>query len=216
MVLTRKTTIIALLVTVSVVSAGIIVGSIMAQGGTNLKEALDPKDGDAEVVATVQGLDVKRGDIRRGADFWITMDPTTTEEAAINKSIVVVIDRFIAEAEVKRRELTPTAEEVKEYMSPHRETCLASAECVEIIEGLGFDPDDDEYWEDIGLPQYGRSLGEIKLFRAVVEEKGLTDADNDTLAALRSTMISELRDGATIVWHDEDLKEAYNRALPSE
>ena len=216
MVLTRKTTIIALLVTVSVVSAGIIVGSIMAQGGTNLKEALDPKDGDTEVVATVQGLDVKRGDIRRGADFWITMDPTTTEEAAIHKSIVVVIDGFIAEAEVKRRELTPTDEEVEEYMSPHRETCLASEECVEIIEGLGFDPDDDEYWKNIGLPQYGRSLGEIKLFRAVVEERGLTDADNDTLAALRSTMISELRDGATIVWHDEDLKEAYNRALASE
>jgi hypothetical protein len=177
---------------------------------------LAPKDGDAEVVATVQGLDVKRGDIRRGADFWITMDPSTTKDAAINKSIVVVIDGFVAEAEVKRRELTPTPEEIEEYMRPHRETCLASAECVAFIEGLGFDPDDDEYWEDIGSPEYGRSLGEIKLFRAVIEENGLADADNDTLVALRSTMISELRGEATIVWHDEDLEQAYNRALASE
>lgn len=216
MVLTRKTTVITLLVVVSVVFAGIIVGSILAQGGTNLKDALDPKGGDAEVVATVQGLEVKRGDIRRGADFWITMDPSTTQEEAISKSIVVVIDGFVAEAEVDRRELTPTPEEVKEYMSPHREACLASEECIEIIQGLGFDPNDNDYWEEIRLLEYGKSLGEIKLFRAVIEENGLMDADNETLASLRSSMISDLRGEAKIVWHDADLERAYNRALASE
>lgn len=170
----------------------------------------------ARVVATVQGLDVTRGDIRRGSDFWTTVDPTVTKDEAIDKSIVGVIDGFVIEAEVKRRQLTPTLEETKAYMTPHREACLASDECTSTLQRLGFDPNSDSYWEEVGIPEYGKSLSEIRLFRAIIEDRNMEEADDATLAALRGTMIVELRNGANIEWHDEDLERAYQEAAARE
>ena len=216
MTLTPKTTLVTGFVLAAMVLAAIVAGTIAAKRGDNLKDTLAPKEGDAEVVATVQGLDVTRGDIRRGGDFWTTVDPTMTKDAAIDKSIVVVIDGFVAEAEIKRRELTPTREETEEYMRPHREACLASDECISLVEGLGFDPNSDAYWQDVGIPEYGKSLGEIRLFRAIIEDRNMEEVDNETLAALRGTMIAELRSSANIEWHDEGLEGAYQDAASNE
>ena len=193
-------------------------GDILRQDRPTLKDALEPIDGDTTVVATVQGKEATHGDIRRYAEFWMMMDGSMTRDAAVEKSIVVVIDEFIEQAEVERRQLSPTREEAEDYMRQHREACLGEhgAECREAIALLGFDPNSDEYWENIGLPEYGKALGEIKLFGTLVAEQGMEDASNDELIALRKALWRELRENAVIVWHDEDLERMYQSALQSE
>ena len=98
-----------------------------------------------------------------------------------------VIDKFIEQAEVERRQLTPTREEAEDYMRRHRDVCLGEhgAECREAVALLRFDPNSNEYWENIGLPGYGKALREIKLFQAVIKEKGLESASNDEILALQ-------------------------------
>jgi hypothetical protein len=190
---------------------------VVAQNGPSFSDALEPKEGDEEVVATVQGTDVTRGDIRRWAEFWMMTDDALSRDDATHKSIVSVIDRFISDAEVERRELTATREQAKEYMRPHREACLGEhgAECREALERLGFDSNSDEYWENIALPEYGKALGEIRLRHAMIKEKGLEDANNDEIIAARQDWPDELREDAVVVWHDEGLERQYQKALAS-
>ena len=139
-------------------------GDIRRQYRPTLKDALEPIDGDTTVVATVQGKDVTRGDIRRWAEFQLMIDSSMTRDEATHKTIAVVIDGFIRQAEVERRQLSPIREEAEDYMRQHREACLGEhgAECREGVALLGFDANSDEYWEKIALPQYGKALGEIR------------------------------------------------------
>lgn len=44
----------------------------------------------------------------------------------------------------------------------------------------------------------------------------MEDADDETLAALRGTMIAELRSSANIEWHDADLERTYQDAVGNE
>jgi hypothetical protein len=196
----------------------VAVGTITAQTGSKLSDALEPIEGDATVVATVQGLEVTRGDVRRAGVFWMMTDGSMTSDSAVEKSIVAVIDEFITEAEINRRGLTPTSEGVEGYMSRHRDVCLGEngAECRAAVERLGFDPNSDGYWANIALPEYGKALGEIKLFRAVIVERDMADASQEDLVALQNALPGELRKKATIVWHDEDLEETYQQALAGE
>ena len=90
------------------------------------------------------------------------------------------------------------------------------AECREGVALLGFDPYSDAYWENIGLPEYGKALGEIKLFQAVIKERGLESASNDELIALQQALEGEWRENAVVVWHDEGLERTYQSALQSE
>lgn len=55
-----KPLIVVLLALATVIFAAIVAETIMAQNGTTLSDALQPIDGDEEVVATVQGKDVTR------------------------------------------------------------------------------------------------------------------------------------------------------------
>ena len=193
-------------------------GDIRRQYRPTLKDALEPIDGDTTVVATVQGKDVTRGDIRRWAEFQLMIDSSMTRDEATHKTIAVVIDGFIRQAEVERRQLSPIREEAEDYMRQHREACLGEhgAECREGVALLGFDANSDEYWENIALPQYGKALGEIRLFHAVIKERGLESASNDEILAMRNALPGERRENAVIVWHDEDLERAYQSALQSE
>ena len=214
----RKITL-PILIVLAVAAIGVAIAeTIVAQSGGKLADDLQPKEGDAEAMATVQDQDVTRGDVRRMVEFQRMTDGSMTKDAAVGKSIVIVIDGFITEAEVNRRELTPTSEEARDYMNRQRDFCLGEGgvECRAHIERLGFDPNSDEYWEDIGRLEYGKAVGEIKLFRAIVVERGMEDASNEDHIALRNGLSGELRSKAKIVWHDEDLEKAYQRALASE
>ena len=99
------------------------------------------------MVATVQGIEVTRGDIRRDAEFWIVTNRASTREDATHKSIVHVIDRFITQAAIERRQLTATHQEAEEYMSRQRTFCLGEhgEECREAVARFGFDPNSEEY-----------------------------------------------------------------------
>ena len=214
----RKITLLTLLALVTVIFAAAVVGTIATQHGTTPKDALEPIAGDAEVVATVQGIKVNRGDIRQYAEFWMMTDSSLTSDDATRQSIVPVIDRFISQAEIERRQLTATRKEAEDYMRPIRELCLGEhgAECREGIARLGFNPNSDEYWENIALPGYGKALREIKLFRAVIIERDMEDATDEELIALRNALPGERRENAVVVWHDEELERTYQSALRSE
>jgi hypothetical protein len=219
MALIRRKITLPILIVLAVAAIGVAIAeTIVAQSGGKLADDLQPKEGDAEAMATVQDQDVTRGDVRRMVEFQRMTDGSMTKDAAVGKSIVIVIDGFITEAEVNRRELTPTSEEARDYMNRQRDFCLGEGgvECRAHIERLGFDPNSDEYWEDIGRLEYGKAVGEIKLFRAIVVERGMEDASNEDHIALRNGLSGELRSKAKIVWHDEDLEKAYQRALASE
>jgi hypothetical protein len=219
MALIRRKITLTTLIVLAVAAIGVAIAeTIVAQSGGKLADDLQPKEGDAEAMATVQDQDVTRGDVRRMVEFQRMTDGSMTKDAAVGKSIVIVIDGFITEAEVNRRELTPTSEEARDYMNRQRDFCLGEGgvECRAHIERLGFDPNSDEYWEDIGRLEYGKAVGEIKLFRAIVVERGMEDASNEDHIALRNGLSGELRSKAKIVWHDEDLEKAYQRALASE
>ena len=127
----QKPLILVLLALATVIFAAIVAEPIMAQNGTTLSDALQPIDRDEEVVATVQGKDVTRGDIRRAAEFWIVTNMAATSEDTTHKSIVLVIDRFIAQAEIERRQLTATRKEAEDFMRRNRDICMREhgAEC---------------------------------------------------------------------------------------
>lgn len=199
-------------------AAIIIAGTIAAQDRESLKDALESKDGDTVVVATANKQDITRGDIRRAVEFKMVMDDSLTRDAATNQMIVQVIDRAISAAEIERRAISVSDTEANAYMVRNRDLCRSDngAQCREALTRLGFDPSDDDYWSDIALPDYKRMIAETKLFQAVIEEKGLQDADNDTLFETQQNLPGELRAKATIVWHDDDLKEAYEQALLAE
>lgn len=218
MSLTRRKTAIMFAAMAAIVVIVVGVGTIMAQRGSTLKDALAPKEGDATVVATVNGLDVTEGDVRRSVEFWMMIDQSLTREAAVDASIVTVIDDFITEAEVERRGITSTTEEVRTYMTQFKDACqgVDGAECRAQLESFGFDPSSDAYWEDTALPQYGRALNEIKLFQAFISEQDKSDASNEDLIALRESMVTGLRNSASITWKDDDVKRAYERALSQE
>lgn len=215
MSLTRRPTMFFLAATIAIVLVAVAVGTIMAQRDSTLKDTLASQEGDALVVVTVNGLDVTKGDVRRYAEFWMNNDATLTRDAAVDLSIVTVIDEFITEAEVKRRGIAPTSEEISTYMAQFKVACQGDdgAECRTALESFGFDPSSDAYWNDTALPQYGRALNEIKLFQAVVADARMEDASNDALIALRESTVTSLRESATIKWHDEDVQDAYQKAI---
>ena len=92
-----------------------------------------------------------------------------------------MIDRFIRQAEIERRQLTATRREAEDYMRRQREICMGEhgAECREAVTHLGFDPNSAEYWENIALPEYGKAVGEIKLWQAVIIERDMVDATKE-------------------------------------
>ena len=141
-----------------------------------------------------------------------------TRGMALDQSIMIVIDRFIAQAEIERRQLVATRREAEDYMRRQRKNCMGEhgAECREAVTHLGFDPNNDEYWENMTLPEYGKVLGEVKLFRAVIVEQGMEGATNEELIAMRKALPGESHQNAVIVWHDRGLERTYQTALRSE
>ena len=107
--------------------------------------------------------------------------------------------------------ITPTRSEAEDYMRRQREYCMGEhgAECREAVTHLGFDPNSAEYWENIALPEYGKAVGEIKLWQAVIIERDMVNATEEEHVAARKAPPGELRPNAVIVWHDRDLGQTY-------
>jgi hypothetical protein len=114
---------------------------------------------------------------------------------------------------VERRGLIPTEDEAREYMRPHKEACLGAngQECRDHLERMDFDL--DTYWEEVALAEYQEDLGDIRLHQAIFAEMGLQDATNEELLVATDAIEADLRDNATIVWHDAELERQYRQAL---
>ena len=175
---------------------------------------LDRRSGDSDVIAIVEGRAITRGEIRVAADLLQQVDPSFTNELAVETVTTGWINRFIIQAEVKRRGLIPTRAEAKAYMRPHKEGCLEpeGESCREHIKKLGRDLDD--FWDDL-IPEYQMDLGVAHLLRAVIEENGLQDAGNIQILNLLDTFKANLRAEAVITWQDEELERLYREALES-
>ena len=210
----RKLAILAGAALVLTIFGATVAGTIMAQKG-QFAHIMAQGSEDGEVVAIVNGKNVTRADISRPAEFHQTIDPAYTRDSAIQLVIIPVIDDFLMSAEVERRGITPTDEEARAYMRPHKEACLGpnGRDCRNHITSLGLNVDD--YWAN-ALPDYKEDLGEIKLFQAVFKEQAPADADNNQLLSVVDAFRSDLRNKATITWNDTDLQRLYEQALQSE
>ena len=212
--MTRKIAILVVTALVLTIVGATVAGTTMAQKGQFVHIIAQAQD-DTEIVAVVQSKDVTRAEIRKPADFYGTVDPSLTKDSAVQMVIVGVIDRFIIQAEVERRSLTPTEEETRTFMQPHKDACLGpnGQECRDHIEQLGLTT--AQYWSN-ALPDYQNDLGDMKLFQAVFTEQAPADADSNQLLSVDDTFRSDLRRKATITWNDTRLERLYNQALRSE
>ena len=148
-------------------------------------------------------------------EFIRTADPSLTEDSAVQMVIVGVLDRFIIQAEVERRNLRLTEEQTRTFIRPHKEACLGpnGQECRDHIEQLGLTT--DQYWSS-ALTEYQDDLGQIKLFQAVFAEQAPTDADNNQPLYPEDIFRSDLRSKTAITWNDTELQRLYKHALESE
>ena len=210
----RKLAILASAAFVLTIFGAMVAGTTMAQKG-QLVHIMAQSSEDGEVVAVVNGKNVTRADISKPAEFHQTIDPSHTRDSATQLVIVPVIDDFLISAEVERRGITPTDEEARAYMQPHKETCLGpdGQDCRDYITSLGLTVDD--YWAN-ALSDYKDALGNIKLFQAAFDERALDDANHEQLVATEKSYGVELRNNATITWNDADLQRLYEQVLQSE
>ena len=212
--MTRKLTILGSVVALILVAGAAIAGTILAQKG-QFSHIYVQHDGDSDVVAVVQGKNVTSGDIRKPAELHRTADRSLSEDESVKRIIVVVVDERVLQAEVERRNLVPTEKEVENFRRATKEACSGpdGQDCRDAIEETGYTF--DEYWR-VTLPEYQKDLGKIRLFQAVFDEQGLSDADNEELITARDAHTAALRSEATITWQDEDLKRLYEQAVASE
>ena len=210
----RKLAILASVALVLTILGATVAGTIMAQKG-QFAHIMAQGSEDGEVVAIVNGKNVTRADINKPAEFHQSIDPSHTRDSAIQLVIVPVIDDFLISVEVERRGITPTDEEARAYMQPHKEACLGlnGQDCRDYITSLGLTVDD--YWAN-ALPEYKDAVGNIKLFQAVFDERAPDDVDHEQLLATEKFYRVELRNSATITWNDPDLQRLYEQALQAE
>ena len=198
---------------VTAISAAVILETSTIEKA-EYSQILHHRSGDSDVIAIVEGRVITRGEIRIAADLLQQVDPSFTDDLAVEMVTTGWIDRFIIQAEVKRRGLVPTRAEAEAYLQPHKEGCLEPEveSCREHIKKLGRDLDD--YWDDL-IPEYQMDLGVAHLLQAVIEENGLQDADKIQILNLLDTFKAKLRVEAVITWQDEELERLYQEAIES-
>lgn len=183
-------TALALLIVASATLAGVIIAQ-----NDDYADIYRLHDGDGDIVAIVNGLEVTRGDLRTMPSVMMRNAPDLSEDEAIRRSIYTQIDHFVIQSEVRRRGMLPSLSETEEFMAPHRESCSGphGADCRELISALGYEY--DEFWK-VALPGYQKDLGQIRLMGT------LTEAE-----------LTELRASPVIEWKDEKLQDLYQEAL---
>ena len=214
--MTRKRILLSVVALFGVAIVGVaVVGTSVAQRDQSFAHGLVQNVGDDDVVATIQGKSLTRGEVRQAADFKQEVDPSLNNDMAVKSVIVSIVDGYVIQAEVERRELVPTEDEARAFMQPHKEACTGEhgQDCRNGIEQMGLTV--EEYWANI-LPEYRKDLGNINLFVAVFAEQGIPDdATNAQLVTARDAYQSDLRGRASIVWHDGDLERLYEEAQAS-
>ena len=196
---------------VTVFLAAALVGVALAQQD-DWDQTISDQEGDADLVAVVDGYNVTKRDVRIPKEaLQKGTAPLTATQAEQQAIVSAVIDRAL-QAEVARRELNPSEDELNVYIRRNREACEGplGAECRTFIEGLGYTFED--YWVEV-RSGYERDLGQANLYKDEVNKKGLTteSADSERVAVVE-TLLDTLRQQAAITWHDDDLKGAYEEA----
>ena len=173
------------------------------------------KEGDDRVVATVNGLDVTYGDVRKSPGYFQAEDASLTEEEAFRRTIVGGIDRFVLLSEINERGLMPTEEEGLAFMAPHKEACAEQQVCQDLITKWGETFDD--HWSRVA-PVFREDLGVTRLNAALLLDAGFGPEDGTNLerADALAAAIDQLRSDSEIEWKDEDLRRYYDEALAAE
>ncbi len=197
-----------------------IAGVLSAQESdfiSDFRDLIKVKSGDDTVVATIDGTDFKKRDVRLGSDIVLAVEPGISEDEAVRQSILSKVDDYVIRAEAERRGLMPTIAEAREYMEIHQEMCMGpdGAECREFMESMGFNPED--YWtsEDV-IEAYRNDLTGIRVMGQLHQEwqakvdEGLIPAEDDDIVTLK--ILDELRGDAEITWKDKRLGNLFEEA----
>ena len=211
----RKLILLGAALAVVLVAGATIAGVTVAQQG-RFTHIQSQKEGDEAVVAVIEGKDLTRGDVRRSATRNQAMDSTLSNTDARKEMLYIEVEKRFLEAEVERRKLVLSDEEVQQYMAPNREACerRGGEECLRYIRDLGYE-DADAFWKD-AFDDFQTVLGQNKLIYAELADRGYSGStDTDEFFKARETYVKELREEADIVWHDDDLEREYREAVRS-
>lgn len=193
-----------------VVASGVAAGVIAGRG--KLDGVFKEQPNDSDVVATVNGVQVLRRQVRLTMDVTsIGASDLSPDDVAV-KAIVSAVGQALQYAEALRRGLEAPIEDAQAYIASLREQCYGpqGQECRDGIKQLGVP--EEEYWEN-ALEGSVRNLSVANLWRQVFAENGLTNAPNDELLAFKASYLASLHESANIQWQDPTLESIYNRAL---
>lgn len=201
----KKSLVIISLVVIAILSIGVVAIASPLFSSDNLYKH---QQGDDEVVAIVQGIEVTMRPIRIGASFARSVSPELSENESLKQVMTELFTRRALLAEAKRLGIDATEEGHAEYMNSRAayEDPKRAEPIREYIKTLGMT--DDEYWEK-ALPGYIEAATIVKLWNMHIEEIGLGNATYEEQWQARNRYAAELLENATIIWKDPVLESVY-------
>ena len=136
----RKLVAIGLVIALALVVGAAVTGVTMAQQG-RFTHIVVQKKGDDRVVAVIEGRNLTVGDVRRSTSRNQVIDPSLSEIEARQEILYLEVEKRFLDAMVEEQKLSPTNEEVQEYMAPIIESCSSEegTACRTYMKDMGYD-----------------------------------------------------------------------------
>ena len=179
----------------------------------SIGEIIQKQEGDDTVLATVNGHDFTTHRLRIAYESYMLEKPSLTRNEAIKATILATLDTVLLASEAESRGLTTTRDEAQALVQTTKSTCEENAEieaeCRGNLRKMGLDY--DQYWGEI-VSSYQDDYTALKAMTSLREDyldSENTDAEGQKLDWLA---IHEVREDATIVWNDNDIKTLFDQA----
>jgi hypothetical protein len=209
----KATVFLALLITALIITAGVV--AAQANPGSYWPDYMHDgtykyEQGDDDVVASVNGIDVFMGTIRKATSFLCSTSPEISEDAAIKQVMTELFKRRALLAEANRLGIDGTEEgyaqydEIKKSYNDDQEFRGTVQEQIDLL-GIS----EDEYWEN-ALEGYIKTSTIVKLWNYHVSEIGMQNASYEEQWQIRNQYSDELLKKADIVWMNAELESIYN------
>ena len=178
--------------------------------------------GDEDVVARIGDQTIKRQQFRQAFGYQVSVSEDlgpTADDAAVEEmksvakdtAIVLLVHGVIDYDEALDRGFTVTDAEVDARIAQMKAICAGpdGADCRALIQEIGLTP--EQYWE-IAFDEYKREMTITKMKSAHVNALYPDGHTYDEMVSAVEDFEDTLRDDASIVWEDEDLRSTYERA----
>jgi hypothetical protein len=208
----KFTVLLAFVITALIITAGII--AAQANPGSYWPDYMHDgtykyEQGDDDVVASVNGIDVFMGTIRKATSFLCSTSPEISEDAAIKQVMTELFKRRALLAEANRLGIDGTEEgyaqydEIKKSYNDDQEFRGTVQEQIDIL-GMS----EDEYWKN-ALEGYIEAAKVVKLWNYHISEIGMQNASYEEQWQVRNQYSDELLKKADIVWINTELESIY-------